>query len=333
MARSGATPGACLRASDAEGLARADAWSPGTHGAASAADTSAASTHAHGERARCASLQRGDRAAIGWTTADDRRAVLGARRRSRRDLRTPPTRCVREASGDVVRYVVNRNINYTNVCTLRLPRSARSPRASAREHLRGRAYDLALDEIARRVVEAWERGATEVCMQGGIHPRLHRRQPISRSCARRRSAVPDMHVHAFSPLEVAHGAANARHLRRALPRPPAATRGSAPCRERRRKSSTTRCARVICPDKLDTHNGSASSRPRIAGPADDRDDHVRPRRDARVTGRGTCCTSATCRQRDRRLHRVRAAAVRPHGSADVSAAAARARDRRGARRC
>ena len=104
------------------------------------------------------------------TEARHRRAVRGARRRASPRSAAPPTSCARRVSGDAVTYVVNRNINYTNICTYRLHSSAPSPRASRSEDLRGRPYDLALDEIARRAREAWERGATEVCLQGGIHP-------------------------------------------------------------------------------------------------------------------------------------------------------------------
>ena len=75
----------------------------------------------------------------------------------------------RATSGDVIRYVVNRNINYTNICSYRCRFCAFS-KGKTHEALRGAPYDLALDEIVRRATEAWERGATEVCLQGGIHP-------------------------------------------------------------------------------------------------------------------------------------------------------------------
>src|SRR5208337_4966966 len=71
--------------------------------------------------------------------------------------------------GETVRYVVNRNINYTNICEYRCSFCAFS-KGKTHEALRGAPYDLALQEIVRRAVEAWERGATEVCLQGGIHP-------------------------------------------------------------------------------------------------------------------------------------------------------------------
>ncbi|MBJ3776617.1 5-amino-6-(D-ribitylamino)uracil--L-tyrosine 4-hydroxyphenyl transferase CofH [Acuticoccus mangrovi] len=110
----------------------------------------------------------------------------------------------RERNGDTVSYVVTRNINYTNVCGYGCQFCAFS-KGKAAEHLRGRPYDLTLEEIERRVVEAHERGATEVCMQGGIHPDYTGETylEIVRTVKR---AVPEMHVHAFSPLEVTQGA-------------------------------------------------------------------------------------------------------------------------------
>lgn len=110
----------------------------------------------------------------------------------------------RRMNGEVVTYVVNRNINYTNVCQYKCKFCAFS-KGKLAEHLRGKPYDLSLDEIRRRTVEAWERGATEVCMQGGIHPDYTGETYIDIVKAVKQ-AVPQMHVHAFSPLEVSHGA-------------------------------------------------------------------------------------------------------------------------------
>ena len=106
--------------------------------------------------------------------------------------------------GDAVTYVVNRNINYTNICTYSCGFCAFAKGRSARS-LRGPGYDLDLGEIARRVAEAWDKGATEVCLQGGIHPRYtgHTYLEIVRTA---REAAPGIHVHAFSPLEITHGA-------------------------------------------------------------------------------------------------------------------------------
>ncbi|MBV8751330.1 MAG: 5-amino-6-(D-ribitylamino)uracil--L-tyrosine 4-hydroxyphenyl transferase CofH [Hyphomicrobiales bacterium] len=107
-------------------------------------------------------------------------------------------------SGDVVTYVVNRNINYTNVCSYACSFCAFS-KGKLHDHLRGRPYDLALEEIARRTEEAWQRGATEVCLQGGIHP-AYTGDTYLTLLRTVKEAVPRMHVHAFSPLEISHGA-------------------------------------------------------------------------------------------------------------------------------
>ena len=137
--------------------------------------------------------------------AGDRAAVRGARRRlpprRRRSRRAAP----RRSSGDTVRYVVNRNINYTNICSYRCQFCAFS-KGKTHEALRGAPYDLALEEIVRRATEAWERGATEVCLQGGIHPDYTGETYLG-ICRAIKAAVPDMHIHAFSPLEVTQGAA------------------------------------------------------------------------------------------------------------------------------
>jgi FO synthase len=106
--------------------------------------------------------------------------------------------------GDVVSYVVNRNINYTNVCYFRCGFCAFSKGRNS-ENLRGRPYDLQIDEIVRRTSEAWSRGATEVCLQGGIHP-SYTGETYLRICQSIVEACPDIHIHAFSALEVWHGA-------------------------------------------------------------------------------------------------------------------------------
>src|SRR6185312_8004014 len=105
--------------------------------------------------------------------------------------------------GPRVTYVVNRNINYTNICLYHCGFCAFSKSGSKR--LRGPAYRLDLEEIARRTSEAAARGATEVCLQGGIHPEFTGRTYLD-IVAAVKEAVPRMHVHAFSPLEVTHGA-------------------------------------------------------------------------------------------------------------------------------
>jgi FO synthase len=109
-----------------------------------------------------------------------------------------------EASGNVVSYVVTRNINYTNICSFKCQFCAFS-KGKMSENLRGRPYDLDDEEIARRVTEAWERGASEVCMQGGIHP-SYTGQKYLDVCRIVKGAVPGIHMHAFSPLEIHQGA-------------------------------------------------------------------------------------------------------------------------------
>tara|TARA_R110002167_G_scaffold365468_1_gene590317 strand:- start:35248 stop:37686 length:2439 start_codon:yes stop_codon:yes gene_type:complete len=108
-------------------------------------------------------------------------------------------------NGDTVSYVVNRNINYTNVCYFKCQFCAFS-KGKHSENLRGKPYDISAEEMARRCTEAWDRGATEVCMQGGIHPD-YTGQTYLDILHTVRQATPQMHIHAFSPLEVWQGAA------------------------------------------------------------------------------------------------------------------------------
>jgi FO synthase len=105
-----------------------------------------------------------------------------------------------DVSGDDVTYVVNRNINFTNVCYTGCRFCAFAQRRTDAD-----AYTLSLDQIADRAAEAWAAGATEVCMQGGIHPDLPGTAYFDIAAAVKRRC-PDMHVHAFSPMEVVNGA-------------------------------------------------------------------------------------------------------------------------------
>ena len=109
-----------------------------------------------------------------------------------------------QAAGDVVTFVRNRNINYTNVCTFRCAFCGFS-KGPASLNLRGRPYLLSNDEIAARVVEAAELGATEVCLQGGIHPDFDGDYYLDVTRAVK-EAAPDIHVHGFTALEVTEGA-------------------------------------------------------------------------------------------------------------------------------
>jgi FO synthase len=105
-----------------------------------------------------------------------------------------------EAVGDDITYVVNRNINFTNVCYVGCRFCAFAQREQDRE-----SYTLTLNEVADRAEEAWTRGATEVCMQGGIHPDLPGSFYLELLDAVK-ARVPEIHIHAFSPMEVLNGA-------------------------------------------------------------------------------------------------------------------------------
>jgi len=154
-----------------------------------------------------------------------------------------------KVNGGVVTYVVNRNINYTNVCSYACSFCAFS-KGKLHDHLRGRPYDLALEEIARRTEEAWQRGATEVCLQGGIHPAYTGDTYLTLLRAVK-EAVPGMHVHAFSPLEISHGAQTlGLSVAAFLERLRKAGLGSLPGTAAEILDDEVRAR--ICPDKLDT---------------------------------------------------------------------------------
>ena len=154
-----------------------------------------------------------------------------------------------EQNGDVVSYVVNRNINYTNICYFKCQFCAFS-KGKLAENLRGRPYDLSHEEIQRRTSEAWQRGATEVCMQGGIHPEYTGSTYLGILKAVK-EAVPEMHVHAFSPLEVWQGAATANlPLRDYLSQLKEAGLGTLPGTAAEILDDEVRA--IICPDKINT---------------------------------------------------------------------------------
>ena len=155
----------------------------------------------------------------------------------------------REVNGDTVSYVVNRNINYTNICYFKCQFCAFS-KGKLSENLRGRPYDLPLTEIVRRAREAWDRGATEVCLQGGIHPQYTGQHYLD-ICQAIRAALPAMHIHAFSPLEVWQGAATlGLELDEFLSQLRAAGLGTLPGTAAEILDDSVR--RVICADKINT---------------------------------------------------------------------------------
>ena len=155
----------------------------------------------------------------------------------------------REVNGDEVSYVVARNINYTNVCYFRCGFCAFS-KGKLAENLRGAPYLVPLDEVVRRCREAWERGAVEVCLQGGIHPAFTGDYYLELVEAIKRE-LPDLHVHAFSALEVWQGAATLDlPLADYLSRLRAAGLASLPGTAAEILDDEVR--RILCPDKVTT---------------------------------------------------------------------------------
>jgi len=152
-----------------------------------------------------------------------------------------------EQCGDFVSFVNNRNINYTNICTLACTFCSFS-KGKAAEELRGSPYLLDLEEVERRTAEAWSRGASEVCMQGGIHPSFTGNDYLAFIQAAKRGA-PDIHIHAFSPLEISHGAKTMKmSTREYLRLLKEAGLGSLPGTAAEVLDDKVR--KVLCPDKL-----------------------------------------------------------------------------------
>ncbi|MGH8723126.1 MAG: radical SAM protein, partial [Burkholderiales bacterium] len=176
--------------SDAEGFAREDGWIAGAP-SDPPAWTTAASPHSSALQAIL------NRARDGRALAEAEVVRLfAARGREAAKVCESADALRREVNGPRVGYVVNRNINYTNICYFHCRFCAFS-KGKLAENLRGRPYDLDLGEIARRTREAWRRGATEMCLQGGIHPDYTGATYLE-ICRTVRQAAPAIHVHAFS---------------------------------------------------------------------------------------------------------------------------------------
>ena len=221
-----------LRASDSLGLAREDEWTPGEPGR----------------------VPRLVRDALPLDTRDELDVdaiarLFRARGAERERVFAAADALRRELNGDVVTYVVTRNVQYTNVCYFRCGFCAFS-KGKLAANLRGAPYLVPNDEIARRAREAWERGATEICLQGGIHPAFDGLyyESVVRAV---KDAVPDLHVHAFSALEIWQGAATlGEPLDEYLARLRDAGLGSLPGTAAEVLDDDVR--RVLCPDKVTT---------------------------------------------------------------------------------
>src|SRR5216684_1700508 len=132
-------------------------------------------------------------------SVDDGIALTGAAGRDLHAITLVADEMRRRQVGDVVTYVVNRNINFTNVCIKHCGFCAFS-----RDHREEEGYLLPIEEVVRRAREAWELGATEVCIQAGLPPKLDGRFYIDLTRAIH-AALPALHIHAFSPEEVLYG--------------------------------------------------------------------------------------------------------------------------------
>jgi FO synthase len=177
-----------LHAADAEGLARDDHWAAGSHAALPFTPRDA--------------LPLGTRDELG---EDEVARLFAARGEELHRVFAAADALRREVNGDTVTYVVTRNVNYTNVCYFRCGFCAFSKGRLA-ANLRGKPYLVPLEEIVRRAHEAWDRGAVELCLQGGIHPGFTGETYLE-ICRALKPALPDLHIHAFSALEVWQGAA------------------------------------------------------------------------------------------------------------------------------
>ncbi|HEY3694421.1 5-amino-6-(D-ribitylamino)uracil--L-tyrosine 4-hydroxyphenyl transferase CofH [Phenylobacterium sp.] len=241
---------AVLRLSDSHGLGREGGWSPGQAGAAPGTPESPLGVVApailasHGlERALGKALSGQELGVEGIE------ALFSARGAAAQAVVLAADELRRSVNGDTVTYVVNRNINYTNICTFSCSFCAFS-KTSTKAGTRDKPYDLPLEEVAQRTREAWAKGATEVCLQGGIHPR-YTGQTYLDILAAVKAAQPAMHVHAFSPLEVSQGAATLGiPLKDFLQRLKDQGLGSLPGTAAEILDDEIRD--LICPDKVDT---------------------------------------------------------------------------------
>lgn len=201
-----------LDAVDAEGFRRLDTWySGGTEAPPQRArvaleQSRAGAWRVPGRVVRAGVMKVLDRAEAGARLDEDDVTLLFTATGAEAERLFHVADAMRRATvGDEVTYVVNRNINYTNMCYFRCGFCAFS-KGPKSLNLRGEPYLLTPEEVAERAREAWELGASEVCMQGGIHHSFTGDNYIEYLSAVK-AAIPDMHVHAFTALEVWQGAA------------------------------------------------------------------------------------------------------------------------------
>lgn len=238
-----------LERMDATGLARRDAWTPGSD---IQPPTNTAREGWQVEPPKTSSEVTGIilRAAAGESLDEASIARLFRARGSDFSAICEAADQLRQAVvGDEITYVINRNINYTNVCSYACKFCAFS-KGKTSDNLRGKPYVLDTAEVIERAREAWQRGATEVCLQGGIHPR-YTGDTYHEICASIHEALPGMHIHAFSALEISQGAATlGLSVEEFLQRLKAAGLNSLPGTAAEILDDEVRD--IICPDKLKT---------------------------------------------------------------------------------
>jgi FO synthase len=233
---------AVMRSSDGAGFARTDSWIAGGINKPSV-ETSFALVHDKVDAILA-------RAIKGQTLNEADIVTLFASRGDAFHVVCEAADALRAAQcGDDVSYVVTRNINYTNICYFRCKFCAFS-KGKLSENLRGRPYDLDLEEIQRRVVEAWDRGAVEVCLQGGIHP-AYTGSTYLAVCRAIKQVCSKIHIHAFSALEIWQGASTlGMSVHAFLGELKEAGLGSLPGTAAEILDDEVRA--VICPDKIKT---------------------------------------------------------------------------------
>ncbi|MDQ3920913.1 MAG: 5-amino-6-(D-ribitylamino)uracil--L-tyrosine 4-hydroxyphenyl transferase CofH [Actinomycetota bacterium] len=190
-------------AMDAEGFARAEVWAPGT--TEDIPDETVREIHGRRpSKMRSEFIRALAKAGEKNLNEDEIALLFTARGAELAELCKVADELRRAVNGDEITYVINRNINYTNQCYFRCRFCAFS-KGPKSLNLRGEPYLLSTAEVAHRAREAWEKGATEVCMQGGIHGGFTGRNYLDYLRAVKEE-VPEIHVHAFTPLEVSQGA-------------------------------------------------------------------------------------------------------------------------------
>lgn len=237
-----------LKLADSEGMARTDEWAPGI---AETYYSELPNPNINSNLSCDSDLDHILNRAIAGKPLNEQQIVrlFSARNRDFQEVSNAANELRQKVVGDEVKYAVNRNINYTNVCYFGCTFCAFSKGKTA-ENLRGKPYDLVIEEIVRRAEEAWERGATEVCLQGGIHPDYDGNTYLTIT-KEIKNAIPDMHIHAFSPLEVSQGATTLGvSLDSFLGKLRDAGLGSLPGTAAEVLDDDVR--KILCPDKLNT---------------------------------------------------------------------------------